>query len=80
MTTETEPHEHASIQTWHAWLCHGADAQGHHGTYCDDGCDAAPLPERLAIYNRPRLPDTPAGALRACGYALGHDPPCGACF
>lgn len=37
MTTNTMPHEHASIQTWHAWLCHGADAQGEHGSAPSNG-------------------------------------------
>lgn len=46
------PHDGAPLWVQHAWLCHGADADGANGEECPDGCgdDAAVDPDRLAAY------------------------------
>jgi hypothetical protein len=48
--SETQPHDNAPLWVWHAWLCHGANADGAGGEPCPDGCDEAADPERLRVY------------------------------
>lgn len=42
------PDPGAPIWVVHAWLCHGADIHGRGGDTCPDGCEGAPIPDRLA--------------------------------
>lgn len=44
------PSNNATLDVWHAWLCHGADADGTGGEPCH-GCQGITLdPERLPAF------------------------------
>jgi hypothetical protein len=52
MSRITMPSDDAPFWVWHAWLCHGANADGSGGSECPDGCAGTADPERLAAYRK----------------------------